>query len=825
MKPQIALIPITVLGLLHTAGQAQESIPAIMVDASQVRHRVSRYLTGACIEDVNHEVYGGIDSQMIFGESFDEPPPPPELKGFAVYGGRWTLAGSGGIEVAGGDGPKIVCHEPVFAEGEASVDVLFDAKGGGNAGFIVKVTDAGKGHDQFNGYEISLEPAGTLVLGRHRQNWEPIRRVPCGVPLNEWITLAVRMQPKALEVLVNGKSVTRYADTAHPLETGAVGLRAWQCGAQFRNLAVTTGGVRRGFPFAYAKEDRSEAGVSGMWRAVRRGSAEGAFALDEAKPFVGRQSQRFSFTGGAGEIGIENQGLNRWGMHFFRGKVYEGFLYARAAETTEIFVALESSDGSAIYAEKRLKLAGNEWEKLEFTLAPETDSRSGRFAIKLKQPGAVTVGYALLQPGEWGRFKGLPVRKDVGEGLVNQGITVLRQGGCMINAAEYRWKKMIGPRAQRPPCVGWWYPHSSNGWGIFDFLNFCEAAGFLGVPDVNIGETPADMADFVEYVNGPADSEWGRKRAADGHPAPYGLRCLQIGNEEQMNENYWRKFKPIAEAVWARDRNIVLVVGDFAYGRPIEDPMKFTGSAGGNTSLDLHRRILQLAKQHDAEVWFDVHIGTDGPRPNFGGTFSFIDALQKVADGAKHRVVIFEFNAGNHSQRRALANAAAINAVERDGRLPIATSANCLQVDGHNDNDWNQGLLFLNQSQVWLQPPGFVTRMISRNYQPLLVKSEVRNAGDTLDVSAKRSEDGKTLVLQVVNFSAQPVEAVIRLEGFAPSQPVARIEELAGPLDARNTADNPHRITTRAKEWRHGITNGMATCRLPPHSFTVARFE
>ena len=211
----------------------------------------------------------------------------------------------------------------------------------------------------------------------------------------------------------------------------------------------------------------------------------------------------------------------------------------------------------------------------------------------------------------------------------------------MVNAAEYRWKKMIGPREHRPPYTGWWYPHSSNGWGIFDFLNFCEAARFLAIPDVNIDETPQDMADFIEYANGPADSEWGRKRTADGHPKPYRLKHLQIGNEERVNEDYWRKFKTIAEAVWAKDPEIILVVGDFAYEQPITDPFDFKGAAGGITSLAAHQKILQLAKAHNCEVWFDVHIGTDGPRPDFGGTWSYIDALEQLADGARHRVVVF----------------------------------------------------------------------------------------------------------------------------------------------------------------------------------------
>src|SRR5436853_5052244 len=112
---------------------------------------------------------------------------------------------------------------------------------------------------------------------------------------------------------------------------------------------------------------------------------------------------------------------------------------------------------------------------------------------------------------------------------------------------------MVGPRDLRQPYRGTWYPYSSNGWGIIDFLDLCEAAGFAGIPDFNIDETPQDMADFVEYVNGSLESEWGKRRAADGHVAPYRLRYLELGNEERVDQIYFGKFKALAEAIWAKD--------------------------------------------------------------------------------------------------------------------------------------------------------------------------------------------------------------------------------------------------------------------------------
>src|SRR5262249_40322249 len=164
----------------------------------------------------------------------------------------------------------------------------------------------------------------------------------------------------------------------------------------------------------------------------------------------------------------------------------------------------------------------------------------------------------------------------------------------------------------RPPYTGTWYRHSTNGWGIIDFLNLCDAAGFLGIPAFNMGESPADMGDFIEYVNGPSYSYWGRRRVADG-PPPYRLRYLELGDEERIDAKYFERFKAIAEAIWAKDPGIALVVGDFLYSKPIRDPEHITGAASGITSLAGHRMILELARKHGREVWFDVHIDTEGP--------------------------------------------------------------------------------------------------------------------------------------------------------------------------------------------------------------------
>ena len=230
-----------------------------------------------------------------------------------------------------------------------------------------------------------------------------------------------------------------------------------------------------------------------------------------------------------------------------------------------------------------------------------------------------------------------------------------------------------------------------------------------------MGETPQDMADFVEYVNGPEDSPWGRKRAADGHPKPYGLKYIQLGNEEHVDDNYLQALQADGRGDVGqrpqhhpRRRRLLLRPADHRSlqvprrrrehsGGPQEDPR--TGQAAQPRGL-VRRSHRHRQRRAIGRAWAAC------PR--------FIKALGQICPGAKYKVVIFELNAGCHNVGRALGNARAINEFQRLGSVPIVCSANCLQPYRQNDNGWNQGLLFLSPSQVWSQPPGYVAQMLSR---------------------------------------------------------------------------------------------------------------
>jgi alpha-L-arabinofuranosidase len=160
----------------------------------------------------------------------------------------------------------------------------------------------------------------------------------------------------------------------------------------------------------------------------------------------------------------------------------------------------------------------------------------------------------------------------------------------------------------------------------------------------------------------------------------------------------------------------------------------------------------------------------------------------------------------------------------RDGRVPIGLSANALQPDRQNDNGWDQGLLFLNSTKTWLQPPGYVTRMVAHSRLPRTADVSVKGA-DALEVTAMHSEDRKQVVLQVVNRGATPIRARLRIDGFEPTRRTAGVEELAGQLGDKNTADMPTRIVPRRFDWTHNLPAGPGDCTFPPRSFTTLRFE
>ncbi|SEO34554.1 Alpha-L-arabinofuranosidase [Mucilaginibacter gossypiicola] len=801
---RLYLFALLALPLVTFAQQAQ-----ITVDASRVLNRVPSNLYGACIEDVNHEIYGGLYDQRIFGESFEEPAAPPVISGWKSYDGYWQ-PGENSISVNAGEGFKLIKQQSPGTSYTAEVLIKFGLRND-NAGIVVNVNNANKSADNFDGYEISLDPnKRVLVFGKHHNNWTPISETKLSIDFKSWIKLKVENDGNVFKVYLNDEkpAVATLTDDKDILPAGSFGLRTYNADVTYKNLTITTKGKTTTENF-HAEPTLK---VSGAWDAVNVGGA-GSFSLDTSDSYNGKQSQIITHNGSKGVAGIANKSLYRWGIALHKGNIYAGSLFMKAEGFKGgVTLSLQSADGKKVYGTQVITNITSGWMSYPFAIKSLQSDTKARFVISINNKGKLWVDHVTLMCKQE-QFKSLPLRADIGTAMQQEGLNFLRYGGTMVNAPGYRFKKMIGTRNKRPPYTGHWYPYSTNGFGIEEFLQFCEAAGFEPAFAINIEETPQDMADMVEYLKGDASTQWGKQRAANGHPAPYKIKYIEIGNEEVIfngdikseYEHYAKRFNLLQSAMHAKDTTL-----------------KFICSAWWRSESP-NMALVFKAIDGKANYW-DLH--TDADNPDAGikvdSSLTRMKAIFTAWNPNTHlKCTIFEENGGRHDISRALGHASTLNAVRRHGDFVLTScAANALQPLGQNDNGWDQGQVFFTPSQVWGMPPFYAQQMASANHLPLNIASTTTGQ---IDVSATLSEDRKQLVLHVVNPAAKPVTADIKLSGFEKRNKEASIMQLTGDLKEVNTPAQPTLISPKSTHisWPGDVINYT----LPAASYTIIRFN
>ena len=807
MNPFLLALCAASLSVSNVAGMTPDA--TVRVDASKVEANVTPWLYGACIEDVNHEIYGGLYDQRLFGESFEEPVPDPAFVDASVHGGSWTLVDG---EIRAEVYPEITSEAelirnlPSAADG-LETEIRFLAGGSKDyAGFLVRASDSDEG---LLGYEIRMAADGRRIrVGRRGKRFEQLGETAADCDPSEWNRLGLTVGDGRLCATLNGKTVLTFEDAGAKPAGRKVALRTKNARVGFRDVRISDGGGRRMLTFRTTPAVE----VSRQWSAFSTGDAEASYRHLTGDSFNGVCAQHMAFVSGTGTVGLANGGLNGWGIAVRAGQTFAGRLWLKGRG--EVVVALQSADGKREYASRRLTGLGAEWRCFPFELtASATDDRA-RFALLLDRPGSIEVDQASLMSTGADRFRGLPVRGDIGEAMVDEGLTFLRYGGTMVNAEGYRFKKMIGDRDRRPPYRGHWYRYSTNGFGIEEFVQFCEKAGFEAAFAVNIEETPEDMADMVEYLNGPADSEWGRRRAANGHPEPYGVRYIGIGNEEVFfngdrgdeYDHYVERFLLLHDAIKAVDPSVQLVAT--AWWRPDSPHMERTFRAldGKADFWDYHPWANQLSSGRKT--------GRELQR--------MYELFHEWNPATKMRCAIFEENGDSHDMLRVLGHVTIQNAVRRMGDFVLTScAANALQPYGQNDNGWDQGQLFFTPSRVWGMPPYHAQRMASTYHQPLLVGCRTTGAEKVLDVTATRSRDAGRLVLHMVNTGAEPLRVNLQVEGFGTVASARRIS-LAGGLNAVNTPEEPQRVVPQEDAL---AASADQSCEVEPYSYTIVGLD
>lgn len=293
--------------------------------------------------------------------------------------------------------------------------------------------------------------------------------------------------------------------------------------------------------------------ISRYWTKIITGNVSYQFELKRGDAYMGRQDQIIRFLDGAGECGIFNSGLNKQGINLVAGKSFEGVLRLKSKGPNTIYLSLRDENGNVV-AEKPYKVKGDgSWEKVTFDLTPTAGTPKGRFEIALKNKGEIELGFAFMQPGEWGRVNGLPVRKYIIDALKEQGIKAIRYNGSMVDIGAdtymYRWKKMIGPVDERRVCFrSGFNPSATHSFGLIELLKVAEALGAQVMTGMSMDESYEDIRDYVEYVNGPVTSKWGALRSQHGHPEPFNLKYIEVDNERRISRGYVECVKKFAQA-------------------------------------------------------------------------------------------------------------------------------------------------------------------------------------------------------------------------------------------------------------------------------------
>ncbi|GAA3861304.1 alpha-L-arabinofuranosidase C-terminal domain-containing protein [Streptomyces lacrimifluminis] len=287
---------------------------------------------------------------------------------------------------------------------------------------------------------------------------------------------------------------------------------------------------------------------------------------------------------GAGSS-VTNSGYNT-GIRVESGKKYDFSVWARADRAGALTVSLADAEGTL--AEVRQVTVKGGWAKYRARFTATRSSTAGRLTVATDN--SVALDMISLLPRD--TYKGHGLREDLAEKIAALDPGFVRfPGGCLVNTGSmqdyseasnwerrrsYQWKDTVGPVEQRATNSNVWGYNQSYGLGYYEYFQFSEDMGAMPLPVVpalvtGCGQNQAvvdeallkrhiqDTLDLIEFANGPVTSEWGRKRAQMGHPEPFRLTHIEVGNEENLPNEFFARFTEFRTAIEARYPDITII--------------------------------------------------------------------------------------------------------------------------------------------------------------------------------------------------------------------------------------------------------------------------
>jgi alpha-L-arabinofuranosidase len=459
------------------------------------------------------------------------------------------------------------------------------------------------------------------------------------------------------------------------------------------------------------------------WTALSPSSALG---LDAGWPEgeFNRRSLKIALKAGEGRLGVANGGW--WGIAVRDGESYDLSLHARAGDglSGPLVATLESADGK-VHAEAKIDGVGAEWKRFSASLKAKGTDPKARLAIAASRPGTLWLDMVSLFPAK--TFKGHGMREDLAKMLLDLKPSFVRfPGGCWVEgntmAEAQRWKQTIGDPALRRTQYNLWQYMSTNGLGYHEYLQLCEDLGaeplFVincgmshrqNVPMDQMGEFVQDALDAIEYANGPPDSPWGARRAKAGHPAPFNLKYLEIGNENG-GPAYNERYALFYDAIKAKYPQMNLIANDWG-GKPTS-------------------RRVEILDEH------------------YYNNPAFFARNAHKYDGYKrdgHKVYVGEYavtqGAGKMGNlKAAVGEAAFMTGMERNSDVVVLASYAPLFANV-NYKKWSPDLINFDSARVFGTPAYYVQKMFSENRADVVLPAQAE-ASVTLPPPVLRGKVG-----------------------------------------------------------------------------------
>ena len=516
--------------------------------------------------------------------------------------------------------------------------------------------------------------------------------------------------------------------------------------------------------------------------------------------------------------GIQNEGY--FGIGVVKGEDYRFSVWAKAPKgkaTIRVQLIDQYSMGEhQEFVEQTLDITSAEWKKYEIVLkSPETQKKAN-LRIFLKGENPVCLEHVSLFPVNTFKNRENGLRRDVAQALADVKPGLLRfPGGCIVEGTDletrYQWKNTIGPVENRPLNQNRWehtfdyryYPdyYQSYGLGFFEFFQFSEDIGAEPLPVLNVGmacqfqnwdkecaHVPMDQLDpyiqdcldLIEFANGDVNTTWGKKRAEMGHPEPFNMKYIGVGNE-QWDTLYYKRLTPFVKAIRAKYPNIKIVgtSGPDSEGKMFELGWQ-----------DMKKQKADLVDEHfyRPESWF-LNSGLRYENYDRKGPKVFAGEYACHGKGKKW----------NHYEASIL-EAAFMTDMERNADVVYMTAYAPLlaHVDGWQ---WRPDLVWFDNTEMFKTVSYYVQQMYAKNKGTNVLKLTMdgkpvagQEGQNGLFASAVLDANANTVIVKVINTGKTAQNVSLNLIGLKGEKTAKTITLNHNGMDDENSIENPNKI-------------------------------